>query len=67
MKPHSAKDLRELSDKEIENLYDESKESLMRLRIQSSLKQLNDTASLKVTKKDIARILTIITERNLAK
>ncbi|HOV92163.1 MAG TPA: 50S ribosomal protein L29 [Candidatus Kapabacteria bacterium] len=66
MKPHYAKDLKELSDKELTNLYDESKENLMRLRIQNSLKQLNDTASLKIVKKDVARILTIMKERNLS-
>ncbi|HRS01501.1 MAG TPA: 50S ribosomal protein L29 [Bacteroidota bacterium] len=66
MKPHYAKDLRELSDKELANLYDESKENFMRLSIQNSLKQLNDTASLKIVKKDIARILTIMKERNLS-
>ena len=66
MKPHYAKDLKELSDKELTNLYDESKENLMRIRIQNSLKQLNDTASLKIVKKDVARILTIMKERNLS-
>jgi len=66
MKPHYAKDLRELSDKELTNLYDESKENYMRLNIQNSLKQLNDTAALKIVRKDIARILTIMKERNLS-
>jgi len=67
MKPRKAKDLRELSDMELKNLLDESKETLARLRIQHSLKQLTDTASLATLRKDIARIKTIINERKQAK
>jgi large subunit ribosomal protein L29 len=67
MKARKAKDLRELTDKELDNLLDESRETLTRQRIQHSLKQLIDTAGLKVLKKDIARIRTIINERKQAK
>ncbi len=67
MKARKAKDLRELTDKELDNLLDESRETLTRQRIQHSLKQLTDTAGLKVLKKDIARIRTIINERKQAK
>lgn len=63
MKPRKAKDLRELSDMELKNLLEESKETLARQRIQHSLKQLTDTAGLATLKKDIARIKTIINER----
>ncbi|OGU60549.1 MAG: 50S ribosomal protein L29 [Ignavibacteria bacterium GWF2_33_9] len=63
MKARKAKDLKELSDKELMNLLDESKETLARQRIQNSLKQLTDTAGLNVLRKDIARIQTIINER----
>lgn len=67
MKARKAKDLRELSDKELQNLLDESRETLARQRIQHSLKQLTDTAGLNVLRKDIARIHTIIHERKQAK
>ncbi|MGB9701437.1 MAG: 50S ribosomal protein L29 [Candidatus Kapaibacteriota bacterium] len=67
MKARKAKDLRELTDKELENLLEESRESLARQRIQHSLKQLTDTAGLNVLRKDIARIRTIIHERKQAK
>ncbi len=60
MKPRKAKDLRELSDMELKNLLDESKETLARQRIQHSLKQLTDTAGLTTLRKDIARIETLI-------
>jgi large subunit ribosomal protein L29 len=45
----------------------ESVETLARLRIQHTLSQLQDTASLKILKKDIARIKTIISQRQRAK
>lgn len=67
MKSRKAKDLRELSDKELSNLLDESRETLARQRIQHSLKQLTNTAGLNVLRKDIARIYTIIQERKQAK
>lgn len=67
MKARHAKDLRELSDKELFNLLEESQETLARQRIQHSLKQLTDTAGLSVLRKDIARIHTIIHERKQAK
>ncbi len=63
MKARKAKDLRELSDMELMNLLDESKETLARQRIQHSLKQLTDTAGLTTLRKDIARIETLIKER----
>lgn len=66
MKPRKAKDLRELSDMELMNLLDESKETLARQRIQHSLKQLTNTAGLTTLRKDIARIETIINERKQA-
>jgi|APIni6443716594_1056825.scaffolds.fasta_scaffold484621_2 large subunit ribosomal protein L29 len=67
MKARKAKDLKELSEKELTNLLDESRETLARQRIQHSLKQLTDTAGLNVLRKDIARIHTIIKERKQAK
>ncbi len=67
MKPRKAKDLRELTDQELQQILRESVETLARLRIQHSLSQLQDTASLKILKKDIARVKTIISERQRAK
>ncbi len=67
MKPRKAKDLRELNDSELERLLQESQETLVNQRFQHSLKQLQDTAYLKILRKDIARINTILTERRNAK
>ncbi len=67
MKPRLARYLRELTDEELHRILQESTETLARLRVQHSLSQLQDTASLKILRKDIARIKTIIAERQRAK
>lgn len=63
MKPRKANDLRELTVGELNNLLFESQETLAKQNFQHALKQLQDTAYLKVLKKDIARIKTILNER----
>jgi large subunit ribosomal protein L29 len=65
MKPRKAKDLRELTDDELIGLLAESRETLSNQRFQHALSQLQDTAYLKTIKRDIARLITIIKERNL--
>lgn len=63
MKPRKAKDLRDLSTEELAMLVEETQETLAKQNFQHALKQLHDTAYLKVLKKDIARIKTILNER----
>ena len=63
MKPRIAKDLRELTDQELINLVEESEETLAKQRFQHALKQLQDTAYLKILRQDIARMKTILRER----
>lgn len=65
MKPRSPKDLRELSEEELQSSLWESNSTLTKLRFQSVLGQLHDTAHLRVLRKDIARIKTIMREREL--
>lgn len=65
MKPRSANDLRELPNDELNMLIDESEETLAKQRFQFSLKQLQDTSYMKILKKDIARMKTIVNERKL--
>lgn len=67
MKPRKAQDLRELTDNELVRLLDESQETLAKQRFQHSLKQLQDTAYLKILKQDIARMRTILNERQNSK
>jgi large subunit ribosomal protein L29 len=62
MKARKAKDLRELSKDELLKTLNEAEETLAKQKFQNSLKQLHDTAYLKILRKDIARIKTIVNE-----
>lgn len=63
MKPRKAKSLRELTSEELEMLLQESQENLANQKFQHALKQLQDTAYLRILRQDIARIRTIMNER----
>lgn len=65
MKARKAKDLRELNDKELLSTLKEAQETLAKQRFQHALKQLQDTAYLGILRKDIARMKTILHERNI--
>ncbi len=67
MKPRKPKDLRELTNEELNHILNESVETLARLRFQKSLSQLQDISSIRILRKDIARIKTIISERQKTK
>ncbi len=58
-----AKELRELTDEELIKKKKDLKEELFNLRFQLSTGQLENTARIKLVKKDIARIETILRER----
>ena len=60
-----AGELRELTDHELTDKLRESKEELFNLRFQSATGQLENTARLKAVKHDIARMYTILREREL--
>ncbi len=60
-----AAELRQYTDEELERLLEEKKKQLMDLRFQLSMGQLNNYSQIKQTKKDIARIKTILREREL--
>ncbi|MDR2401145.1 MAG: 50S ribosomal protein L29 [Deferribacteraceae bacterium] len=57
-----AKELRELGVAELRKKKDELREDVFRLRIKLSTGELEDTAKIRRTKKDIARIETILTQ-----
>lgn len=65
MKPRKPKDLRELTDEEIIGSLQEAEETYSKQRFQHALSQLHDTSYLKILKKDIARLKTIINERKI--
>jgi large subunit ribosomal protein L29 len=58
-----AKELRDLSDEELERRLAETREELFNLRFQDATGALENTARLNITKRDIARILGIQAER----
>ena len=62
---YTMKNLNEKTNEEIEGFHKKSKEELFNLRFQSATGQLENTARLKAVKHDIARMYTILREREL--
>jgi len=58
-------ELRELHDDELETLLREAKEELFNLRFQMATGQLDNNRRLRTVRHDIARIYTILREREL--
>lgn len=61
----SAGELRELTDDELTDKLRESKEELFNLRFQSATGQLANNRRLRVVRQEIARIYTVLREREL--
>ncbi|MED4923713.1 50S ribosomal protein L29 [Anoxybacillus geothermalis] len=61
-----AKEIRDLTTAEIEQKIKALKEELFNLRFQLATGQLENTARIRQVRKDIARMKTIIRERELA-
>jgi large subunit ribosomal protein L29 len=61
----TATDMRGLLDDELVNKLREAKEELFNLRFQSATGQLDNNKRLYTVKKDIARIYTVMREREL--
>jgi large subunit ribosomal protein L29 len=64
MKAH---ELRNLSDAELLKRIQEEEESLANLRFQKVLSQLENPMKLRLTRKDIAKMKTVLRERQLKK
>jgi large subunit ribosomal protein L29 len=58
-------ELRDLSDDELENRLKEAREELFNLRFQHVTGQLDNYARLGQVRKDIARMLTLLREREI--
>jgi len=65
VKESSANALDELNDVDLEAKLREAKEELFNLRFQSATGQLESHGRLRSVKKDIARIYTVVREREL--
>lgn len=59
-------EIRELSDEELQTKLKECRAELFNLRFQMATGQLDNTARVKLVKKDVARLLTEIRARELA-
>jgi large subunit ribosomal protein L29 len=59
-----ARDLRDLTNDELERRLADTRQELFNLRFQSVTGQLENTARLKLARREIARILTVQSERN---
>jgi large subunit ribosomal protein L29 len=56
-----------MTDAELEDVLHDRRQELFNLRFQSATGALENTARLKIAKREIARILTVTTEREAAK
>ena len=61
----SNEELRNMSTDELQSNLDDAREELMNLRFQQSTGELTDHTRIRFTKRQIARIMTIIHEKEL--
>ncbi len=59
-----AKEIRELTSEQLEAKLKELKEELFNLRFQLAINQLDNPHKITAVKKDIARVMTILQEKN---
>ena len=57
------KDIRGLSADELRNRLNDAKEELMRLRFQQSTGELTDTSRMRITRRNIAQLFTVLNQR----
>ena len=59
-----AEELRKLSSEDLNKKLNELKEELFRLRFQLQINQLDNPNKIPETKRNIARVLTVLNEKN---
>jgi large subunit ribosomal protein L29 len=64
--PSKAAELRDLNDTELEHRLGEAKEELFNLRFQNATGQLDNIARIPQVKREVARIETLLREREIA-
>ena len=60
-----AKELRDLTDQELEKKMNDAKDELFRLRFQLATGQLDNSMRIKEVRRSIARVKTVIREREI--
>ncbi len=63
----STKELRDLSSEELRTKEGELRQELLNLRFQHATRQLENTARLSEARREVARVATILRERELKK
>jgi large subunit ribosomal protein L29 len=66
MKSAKASELRNLNSGEIETKLSDAREELMKLRFQQVTGQLSDSSRLRILRREIARMQTVLHEQNTA-
>ncbi len=61
-----ARELREMTTEQLLNELEDLREALFKQRLQMASGQLEDTNALRYTRRDIARLKTLLRERQLA-
>lgn len=56
-------EMKDLSDAELEKRIKDEKESLAHMKFQQATKQIENTAKLKLIRRDIARMMTVLHQR----
>jgi large subunit ribosomal protein L29 len=59
------KEIRERNNEELKSLLLEKREEVFRARLKNATHQLDDTSSMRKSRRDIARVLTVLKERSL--
>lgn len=59
-------EIREMSTEDVQEEMDATREELMRLRFQYTTGELTDTSRIRIVRRKIARLLTVLRERELA-
>jgi large subunit ribosomal protein L29 len=59
----TADEIRELTDEELDEKIGQSQEELFRLRFRSATQQLENPSLIRKLRRDVARMKTILTER----
>jgi len=59
-------DIRNMNDQDLEENLDSMRKDLMNLRFRTATMQLSDTNEVKRTQRKIARIMTVIREREIS-
>ena len=65
MKPTKPSDLRGLSDKELQGQITENERALVDMQFKKAVGQLENPSAIRTIRRDIARIKTILREREL--